>query len=230
MRRPSWLQGARLPRPTAPSRSCAGTRCTPRTPQAAAASRVLALRLPCGRGAGRGAGHRQRHQLLVPRPKACPSLSGATGPLRTAKQSSCCHVARAVGGTRSAWWGQPRDDVRTHVYASKSPLLMASISCSVTLMISCFRARGKDRAGEDGAGATGSPARGEGGGSPARGTPPPHAQRPGSLRATAGHGLRAAGVLRPAPRDEGHGRPRSGRATAPGTPGRRVSSVLTAWR
>lgn len=128
--------------------------------------RVLALRLPCGRGAGRGAGHRQRHQLLVPRPKACPSLSGATGPLRTAKQSSCCHVARAVGGTRSAWWGQPRDDVRTHVYASKSPLLMASISCSVTLMISCFRARGKDRAGEDGAGATGSPARGEGGAPP----------------------------------------------------------------
>lgn len=100
------------------------------------------------------------------RPKACPSLSGATGPLRTAKQSSCCHVARAVGGTRSAWWGQPRDDVRTHVYASKSPLLMASISCSVTLMISCFRARGKDRAGEDGAGATGSPARGEGGAPP----------------------------------------------------------------
>lgn len=28
----------------------------------------------------------------------------------------------------------------THVYASKSPLLMASISCSVILMISCLRA------------------------------------------------------------------------------------------
>lgn len=181
-RRPSWLQGARLPRPTAPSRSCAGTRCTPRTPQTAATTRVLALRLPCGRGAGRGAGHRQRHQLLVPRPKACPSLSGATGPLRTAKQSSCCHVARAVGGTRSAWWGQPRDDVRTHVYASKSPLLMASISCSVTLMISCFRARGKDRAGEDGAGATGSPARGEGG-APPHGAPhrPTHSARGASV-------------------------------------------------
>lgn len=48
----------------------------------------------------------------------------------------------------------PRADTRrqlcrTHVYASKSPLLMASISCSVTLMISCFRAEGKDtEAGE----------------------------------------------------------------------------------
>lgn len=37
--------------------------------------------------------------------------------------------------------------VPTHVYASKSPLLIASISCSVTLMISCFRAKSKDRVG-----------------------------------------------------------------------------------
>lgn len=52
----------------------------------------------------------------------------------------CPGTAYRVG---TDWKGNLR--CPTHVYASKSPLLMASISCSVTLMISCFRAEDRDR-------------------------------------------------------------------------------------
>lgn len=38
----------------------------------------------------------------------------------------------------------------THVYASKSPLLMASISCSVIFMISCLRAEDEEAEEKEG--------------------------------------------------------------------------------
>lgn len=86
---------------TAPSQNCAGTLRKPHAPQPASLSRVLAMRtFSVGGGWGgasdTGKGAVCHHQLLVPKPEACPSLSGATGPLCSLKQSYCYHVACRV--------------------------------------------------------------------------------------------------------------------------------------
>lgn len=78
-------------------------------------------------------------------PPGCPAPQARRRSAR-GRRSYC----RGRGGQRRrtirSTWTKRRTE--THAYASKSPLLMASISCSVILIISCLRAA-EDKQGEN---------------------------------------------------------------------------------